>query len=465
MNNEQTKKVTEFIMNQEEEITNLRSRITELNNYIKELKEKENEYLNKDLELVKYKMETDELNTYVKDLNMIKEQYEFKISFFKNQINTLQKKVEKLEGYSKYIQKWANDKYAEYISRTKIQKQIRDLLVQCNCISAFDDDNTMIRAFEKIMFNKDTLKNLLNKHKLKNIVELENILKKNKSIESSNVSVTPENNNTKNDKDYVELFHYRIQDIVKKGFNSDTLYNIAYNIKPHKAGNKDIAIANTPENIHDEKDSNSNNIVENYRLNNENVELLHYRIKEIVQKGFNTNVLYDIINKNNKQNTPRKPKKPTNQVQVVDNIIRKIRKNTRLLHEKNNDYYNIIYTKNRTDIDFYTTIYNDKNFKDIPSQVDIKLDKNTPRLDRTCGILNFIKNNPALYNSEYIFNYYTFKSVNNTGLEYLYEQLLNLCPTVETNNDSWESDTEHNICIDDNCDNYVPIEGTKCKNH
>jgi len=253
MNLEQTKKVTEFIMNQEEEITNLRSRNTELTNYIKELKEKENEYLNKDLELVKYKMEVDELNNHVKDLNLIKEQHEFKISFFKDHISSLEKKVENLEGYNKYIKKWANDKYAEYISQTKIQKQMRDLLVHCNCISAFDDDNTMIRAFERIMFNKDTLKNLLNKHKLKNIVELENILKKNKSIESSNISVTPENHNSKNDKDYVELFHYRIQDIVKKGFNSDTLYKIAYNIKPHKAGNEDIAIANTPENIHKEK--------------------------------------------------------------------------------------------------------------------------------------------------------------------------------------------------------------------
>jgi hypothetical protein len=163
----------------------------------------------------------------------------------------------------------------------------------------------------------------------------------------------------------------------------------------------------------------------------------------------------NIVNKKKIKDTPknikpRNKKQNTNQLKVIRNIIDKIVKTTNTVKNKNNELYNLLYNKNRNNIDIYSYIYTNENSLETVELVDGKIDKNNSRLKLICNVFDKIKNTPKIYNSDYILNYYTFKQINNEGFEELIKELNNLCKdnTPNVTNEESESDKELcNICF------------------
>lgn len=90
-----------------------------------------------------------------------------------------------------------------------------------------------------------------------------------------------------------------------------------------------------------------------------------------------------------------------------------------------------MHSVNRKEIDLYSYIFNNKNkVKDIEEDLlkdNIKIDVNKSRFRLISNIYNKIKCDDNIYNSNFIFNYYTFKKLNKKGLEYLFVKLENIC--------------------------------------
>lgn len=159
----------------------------------------------------------------------------------------------------------------------------------------------------------------------------------------------------------------------------------------------------------------------------------------------------NIVNKKKIKDTPknikpRNKKQNTNQLKVIRNIIDKIVKTTNTVKNKNNELYNLLYNKNRNNIDIYSYIYTNENSLETVELVDGKIDKNNSRLKLICNVFDKIKNTPKIYNSDYIFNYYTFKQINNEGFEELIKELNNLCKDNTPNVTDEESEDDKELC-------------------
>lgn len=97
-----------------------------------------------------------------------------------------------------------------------------------------------------------------------------------------------------------------------------------------------------------------------------------------------------------------------------------------------------IYNINRNNIDIYSYLHNNMDEYDFYKNIkveNINVDKNKSRFELISKVFNIIKNTPELYNSDYIFNYYTFKKLNKEGLDLLLNKLNVLCYTPK--NDYW----------------------------
>ena len=165
--------------------------------------------------------------------------------------------------------------------------------------------------------------------------------------------------------------------------------------------------------------------------------------------------------KDYKINTPKKRKKKviTDQQGIIGKVINKIKKNIETIKKKDNNIYDLLYNKNRKDIDLYSYLYLNNSSIEIVKEIDIKIDTNKSRFNLITNIFNKIKNTPILYNSEYIFNYYTFKEINNTGLNDLIDNLNILCNKNTPNNEQDELLFE---CKNPSCIDTINEEDTFC---
>lgn len=170
----------------------------------------------------------------------------------------------------------------------------------------------------------------------------------------------------------------------------------------------------------------------------------------------------DIHNK--KLNIPSKTRNKkviTNQKVIVDKTINNIVNNLDIIKSNDNKLYNILYEKNRKDIDLYSYLHSNIDSLEIVENVDIKIDSNKYRLKRTCSIFDKIKNTPGLYNSEYIFNYYTFKEINKKGVQ----DLLNKLDILYTNSDNNDDEKICNICFTNEIEDEDNGACLKCLNN
>lgn len=166
------------------------------------------------------------------------------------------------------------------------------------------------------------------------------------------------------------------------------------------------------------------------------------------------NRIKKFLKKKKKNSTPNVNKR------VIKSITKSINK------YKQSDIYNSIYKGNRASIDTFSNYYeeliiNKKGIKDDDIKLISKLhDKNKSRLMRLMELYYFIKKDDALYNSEYIFNYYTLSILHkkNDNFEVFFKSL-----KTEIIKDGNNERNEQYSCKNENCDDSDVEEDNYCK--
>lgn len=208
-------------------------------------------------------------------------------------------------------------------------------------------------------------------------------------------------------------------------------------------------------------------IIEHHKYeqsNLKNCQLVPYF--DINKYFINLKVLFDKYNLSFKNpNTPKINIKKVNNIKLdqkkeADLVLGRIKKSLELLNKKKINKENI-YNVNRRIIDTYSYLHN--NMHEYDSYIDInveglKIDKNKSRFITISKLFNIIKNTPELYNSEYIFNYYTFKKINNEGLDFMIKNLNEIC--YNEKNKYWSIYKNH-IEYDDYYDKIIENEINK----
>lgn len=219
---------------------------------------------------------------------------------------------------------------------------------------------------------------------------------------------------------------------------------------------------NTPKNKKEEKSYSSSYSWQEYKLHYDFMKTYNDNYEDLYISKYK-NILFE------KTNTPKKNKKTINkekpkqdQEKEAKMALGRIKKSLELLNKKKINKENI-YNINRRIIDTYSYLYN--NMHEYDSYIDInvdglKIDKNKSRFSTISKLFNIIKNTPELYNSEYIFNYYTFKKINNEGLDFMIKNLNELC--YNENNKYWSIYKNH-IEYDDYYDKIIEYEINKEK--
>lgn len=376
----------------------------------------------------------------MKDLKEITDKYkkEIKYIYDKIGINDIQDFEKILQTYNKYKDKYNNiNSISDLISfLCGIQDSITDFFEEKG-FSDIDDITTFInRNKTYIDIENDIVDYNLSLNKKENIVEdyYTNYIKYDSIYNRNIINVNYKNNTLKRDIKIPTTSTSETKIYSKVNFNN-AFYNKYLNklIKGNRKITEDKFIIDK-----------YNDYMEDMYLDNE-----IYDNKWIIYS-------YNSINNKLIKNTSRKKNEKTDQHVVVDEILNKLNSNLKNILNKDTVLYDILYKKNRNDINMYSYMYwNNKTIEYIKN-IDIKLDPNKSRFKLMLKLFANITKNKKIYNSEFIFNYYTFKKLNNTGLNILIPKLEDLCKNTQIDDDE---EKKENL-------NYGPFEEfcNECQN-
>jgi hypothetical protein len=363
------------------------------------------------------------------------------INKYKEDINKLKKSKKKYKDELKKIyeinEELGLDDEDNFDKIRVIYKKYKDIYKVNNFIELikklFNINNDIINVLEYNNYNNiyDLIENLNNTDYTEDIIVNYNLsLNKNNNIDD--VYYT----------NYIKYSSIRNNNIINTNYNKIISKNTEDKIiRPSKVTLNKAFYNKYLSNIL----KNNNKIIEN--------KLIVDKYKDYIEDMYLDNEAYD--NKwliysynslnNNLKNTPRKKKQKTDQYEVVDEIINKLKNNLDSIKNKEDDkLYKIVYDKNRKDINLYSYIYSNNKVIEKLKNIDINIDKNTSRLKLMLVLFINIKKNKKIYNSDYIFNYYTFKKLNKSGLNILIPKLEELCKNTPVEDES-ESEEDNFI--------------------
>lgn len=297
---------------------------------------------------------------------------------------------------------------------------------------------------DKYKNNCENIIDFASEYNIKCIEELINLIynyknnkdfNKNKFLEDENISL-------KN-----KLIKYEIQDIVKKGFDTNILYNIVnskskkYNYYEDFIHNfKNTNFCKTQKNKNEKKNHIFNTIIDN---NKEicfkdicNIPLPDISLDEEILLNENIHFENDIKSKNTKKKLnigkeeeikKRNSYRKTDQIEVINNILDKTIKKV-----KDTEFYKIKLERNKTLIKLYSYIYDNKESINKEDKEELIIeekirDLNSYRFNKNCNIYNKIYNNNKIFSSKYIFLPGLFENVKNKYVDLLIYKLELLC--------------------------------------